>query len=426
MKVGFAKQCITPDFPVYLSGYDAKRESRDKLDDLYVKVIVTEKDGELFGVFSYDLLAVDHLIIDEMKDAVRNHGLKEENFLFAATHTHSGPGGTVETRNGLLHSAQDLFMKTDLASVHEIVKRSIMALEEAIADQKEAVLYYAQDTLAHVGDNRNSRELKGNHDIAALFIEQEEGKKAILLNFACHPTVLNSANVKASADFPGAIHHVMQEHGYDMNVFLNGSCGDISTRFSRQGADEKEVLRYGRMFEEKLLEMRKRASVVTIEDLRYVHAVKTLDLKKADSVEHAQKELDACKQRLEEARANGVTGSDLRLIESYKEGADANLRFAKCAFSMKSYDVNIMFIKINQHIIVCVPGELFSELSNPLQNEHVHFIGYANGYMGYFADEAAYDNFCYEALSSPFQKGQSEMMMAFIAQEINTLLGKEN
>ena len=81
MKVGFAKQCITPDFPVYLSGYDAKRESRDKLDDLYVKVIVTEKDGELFGVFSYDLLAVDHLIIDEMKDAVRNHGLKEENYV---------------------------------------------------------------------------------------------------------------------------------------------------------------------------------------------------------------------------------------------------------------------------------------------------------------------------------------------------------
>lgn len=425
MKIGFAKECITPEFPVYLSGYAAERRSTEKLDDLYVKVVVAQKDGELFGIFNYDLLAVDHLIMDEMKNAIRDHGWKEENFLFAATHTHSGPGGIVETRNGLLRPAEEIFIKTDLLLIHYIVKQSIMALEEAVADQKEAVLYYAQDTLAHVGDNRNSRQFKGNNDLAAVFIEQEEGKKAVLLNFACHPTILNGANTKISADFPGAIQRVMQDRGYDMSMFLNGSCGDISTRFSRQGADEKEVLRYGCMFEDKLTEMRRHARIISIDDLRCRHMVKTLELKKADRIDHAQKELDACMKRLEEARANGVSGSDLRLIESYKEGADANLRLAKYAFAIERCDVNIMFMKVNDHIIVCVPGELFSELSNPLQNEQVHFIGYANGYMGYFADEAAYDNFCYEALSSPFKKGQSEMMMAFIAQEINTLLGKE-
>ena len=63
--------------------------------------------------------------------------------------------------------------------------------------------------------------------------------------------------------------------------------------------------------------------------------------------------------------------------------------------------------------------------SNPLQNENVHFVGYANGYLGYFADKVAYDSFCYEALSSPFDKGEGERMMIFIAQLTDKLLKEE-
>ena len=45
-------------------------------------------------------------------------------------------------------------------------------------------------------------------------MEQVEGKKAVLLNFACHPTVLNGTNLKVSADFPGAIQTALKAVSY--------------------------------------------------------------------------------------------------------------------------------------------------------------------------------------------------------------------
>lgn len=426
MKVGLAKQCITPDLPVYLSGFAAMRKAESKLDDLFVKVVVYENDHKLYGILTYDLVALDRLVIDRVKDGMRKQNLEDEHFLFTATHTHSGPGGSVDTEKGMLKPVKDIFIETDPKLVNNIVQKSLQALQAALDNLQEANVTYASSTLANVGDNRNRRDFKGNNDLVAVFIEQEHGKKAILLNFACHPTIMNGVNKKVSADFPGAIDQCMGDHDYDMCLYLNGSCGDISTRFSRKSSDESEVSRYGKLFETKLMEMIKTANKIVIDDLQIAHKQFTMNLKKADTVENAEAELAACTKRVEEAKQKGLSGSDLRIIESYREGAEANLRLATHAYTETTYDVPMMFIKMNDHVAVCVPGELFSELSNPLQNENVHFIGYANGYLGYFANEFAYDNFYYEALSSPFEKGQSELMMTFIDQQIQTLLRKEH
>lgn len=416
MKIGFAQQCITPELPVCLSGYAGKRMAENVLDDLFVKAILYQRGNETYGILSYDLIAVDDVIIRQLKDGMEKLHLKQENFLFAATHTHSGPGGVVETREGLLKPAIDVFVETDPALAAYIAQKSLQALEKAIGTCKETVVSCAFSSLAHVGDNRNCRDLRGNQDIAAAFFRQEDGRKAVLLNYACHPTVMNSKNRKVSADFPGAVAASMEQHGYDMCMYLNGSCGDISTRFSRRSSDADELLRYGRMFEEKLLEMERDARPVEIRDFAISHEMFRMDLKRPGNVEEAQRELEACEKRLRDGRQSGIRGSDLRVLESLKEGAQSNLSLAQNPYPMTSCDVPVMFVKINRHIFACVPGELFSELSNPLQTEQMHFIGYANGYLGYFADEFAYDHFYYEALSSPFQRGQGEKLMRLIAQ----------
>ena len=425
MKIGLSQQCITPAFPVHLGGFSIERISNQKLDDLYVKVMVVEKDGEYFGVFTFDLLAVDDLIVKPIRTEIQKRNINEENFLFVATHTHSGPGGILETRRGLLCASEEIFIKTHTELIDKIIDKSILSFDDAMKDCRDTLLYYAKDVLENVGDNRNNRELKGNNDLSVLFMEQVEGKKAVLLNFACHPTVLNGTNLKVSADFPGAIQTALKADGYDMSFYLNGSCGDISTRFSRHSSDENEIYRYGKLFKQKVMDMRGNARRMDIDTIRFFQTKIRLHLKKTEGIELAQKQLNTCMQNLNDAKMKGITGSDLRLIESYKEGAEANLRLAKYPFDSDEVDVNIQFIKINSHVVICIPGELFSELSNPLQNENVHFVGYANGYLGYFTDKVAYDSFCYEALSSPFDKGEGERMMIFIAQLTDKLLKEE-
>lgn len=206
-----------------------------------------------------------------------------------------------------------------------------------------------------------------------------------------------------------------------MNVFLNGSCGDISTRFSRKESSSQELNRYGKMFVNKINEMNKLSKRVEIETLKIVHKSVSLETKEIMSEKEAETKLNECINNYNMAKLTQITSSELRVIESLKEGAEANLRLAKSAYNFDKININITIAKVNNEMIIFVPGELFSELSNDIQNKDIIFVGYANGYIGYYANIAAYDNSCYEALSSPFKKGESEKMIDFIKEEIKTL-----
>lgn len=133
--------------------------------------------------------------------------------------------------------------------------------------------------------------------------------------------------------------------------------------------------------------------------------------------------LQTCREKLKRAGEQGIRGTELRLLQARLEGAEASLNYAKHGPKQEEWPVTVSIWRINRDIFIGVPGELFSELSNPLQNERIHFAGYANGYLGYFADKAAYDSLNYEALSSPFERGQAEALMGelrelgFLAEE---------
>jgi len=64
----------------------------------------------------------------------------------------------------------------------------------------------------------------------------EDGSKALLYNFGCHPTVLHEQNHLISADFPGTVASLLTEQVNNLKfaVFFNGAAGDVSTRFYRQ------------------------------------------------------------------------------------------------------------------------------------------------------------------------------------------------
>lgn len=418
MKIGLAKEVITPPLPALLSGFAAQRKAENIHDDVYVKVVLCENENEVYGAISYDLVGFDQLLLSELKQRMIQLGLNYEYFIIATTHTHSAPGGIIDSSNGILKGTEYIFMPTDEEMIKMIVEKTVIALRTAIEDMKNAHIYTAKDQLHGIGSNRNNQRFEGNDDILAVFIEQVNGKKALIVNFACHPTVLNQNNVEISADFPGALDKNMVELGYEFSMFLNGSCGDISTRFTREKTGFEEVDRYGIMFRNKILDMKNKMNEVSLLSFKVESLNITLDLKKADSVELAEKKYNEYIEKVKLAKAKGVSGGELRIIESHKEGAAANLVYAQNTTGISKLNVEVSIFKINNEIFIGVPGELFSELTNDVQNESIHFVTYQKGYNGYFADEYAYDNFYYEALSSPFEKGQSEKMMNMIKEKI--------
>ena len=417
LKTGFAMRKITPEGPCVLAGYAPVREMKGVHDDLYVKALFFSVKDTVYGCIAYDLLAVDSLLTEPVVRCLEEKGIQKENVVISAIHTHSAPGGVLETRSGYLRTALDLAGEVDENLIGNILESTRKCIEEALLNMRDGEMFRMYGMCPGAGSNRNVREWEGNDSLLCFEI-WSGGRKMMLVHFACHPTVLHAENQLCSADYPGALQKYMRAEGYEMIMFLNGSCGDISTRFTRKGNGFDEVERVGNLLAAKCVSLSEQKVPYEVYDIRVKRKKIVLRAKDALSMDEAERMLEIRQKEFEEGVEKGVSPVQKRLLESILEGAQADMRYAKNYDGEKEYEVELHFCRINSDIFVCIPGELFSRLSNPIQNENTHFIGYANGYMMYFADRNAYEQRYYEALSSPFAEGEAERMIDMVRNEI--------
>ncbi len=416
MRIGFEQKVITPKVPCMLAGYAKQRTAETVHDELYVKVMVFEQDEQYYALLAYDLLAVDHLIMDAVKAKCAGE-VKIDHMFFSAIHTHSGPGGILDSEHGFLCGAKSLFGEADDEYLNYVTAQSVEALRQAILKLQAGSIKIAYGSCEGIGSNRNDQKLAGNTSLWLAEICSDAGN-ALIVNFACHPTVLGADNLAVSADFCGAYAQAMKAKGYAMCLFLNGSCGDISSRFTRVGSDFQEVRRMGDLLALSSVSLLKQAKPWQGNSISYAPITALLTAKQAKSVDEAKVLLKQRRQQFQIAKTQSLSVSELRLIENGVEGATADYLYALHYDGTQAYEITVEMMKIGEEIFIGIPGELFSELSNPYENEHTHFISYVNGYQMYFANTHAYEQQFYEAFSSPFAKAESEKLMKLIDRQI--------
>ena len=107
--IGFDKQCITPELPVALSGYAGKRIANGIHDELYTRCISMEYNGQRYLLAQCDCLAVDEALRIAVLTELTDLNLPNEHFVLTATHTHSGPAGTIDTGIAPFSCLTDVF-----------------------------------------------------------------------------------------------------------------------------------------------------------------------------------------------------------------------------------------------------------------------------------------------------------------------------
>ena len=93
-RAGVGRALITPSTPVWLAGFAARTKPAESIGlDLYAKALALEDGrGNRVIIVSADLLGVTREITEEVARRVaQRHGLRREQILFNASHTHSGP-----------------------------------------------------------------------------------------------------------------------------------------------------------------------------------------------------------------------------------------------------------------------------------------------------------------------------------------------
>ncbi|MDR2144486.1 MAG: neutral/alkaline non-lysosomal ceramidase N-terminal domain-containing protein, partial [Treponema sp.] len=423
------KKDITPDFPVPLAGYQAKdRFSEGIHDRLYARCLAFTGGTKPVVLLHLDLLFPDGPCVDRIRKNIEPLGLTKDNLLVCSTHTHSGYGGFLDTGKGLgrallpLNGAFDEKIAGFLdAKCREAVTE---ALDNSGADKTSVSVRMNRGKITGLAANRRDPALPCDDDLFVMEFFREDGKKILVYNLSCHPTVLNGANRLISADIAGAAAALLErgtageagpgfpagEAPYDLVLFINGSAGDMSTRFTRKGSGFAECERFGALIRDAVAEL-SGGGFEALEDIRLEYH--RVDLKSAKIPDRAGAEgrLAETRKNLEKVRAQTPDPGLVRKAESLVEGAEVNLLKALYAEpSGETIPVETGILGVNGQTIVCSPFELFSSLALGLKtpDRRLELFGYVNAVKGYLADTDAYDAMEYEALFSEFARGEGE------------------
>jgi len=228
-KVGFAKQDITPTRPTPMWGYGARHSvlSTGVRDPLYAKAVVIDVETERLAIVGLDLgrSPTDAMLV-RIREAIQKSS-DIDFVLISGSHTHHGPVIELLDEPG---KGQDTFDDA-VAYAKELESRIIQALNAAAADVRPAKIGWGTQSVA-MNRNRHSKQdpKPVDRELGVIRLDDMDSKPiAVIVNYAAHPTMLDGADLRFSAEWPGAMMTAVEEQLVTNCVFMQGACGDLST-----------------------------------------------------------------------------------------------------------------------------------------------------------------------------------------------------
>lgn len=237
-RAGVASADITPEASMYLAGFGARTKPSDGVEQkLYAKALALADAAEGRFVFvTLDLIGVERTLRQAIGVRLAAaHGLRPEQFVLAASHTHCGP----ELREfklpaGAAGSAEAARLPGYTAGLEAKIEALV---GEALANLAPARLGY---TRARAGFAMNRRRPNKNggytnaphpegpvdHDVPVLRVDGADGRlRAVLFGYACHNTTLSFQHI--CGDYAGYAQECLQaDHPGVLALYMNGCAGD--------------------------------------------------------------------------------------------------------------------------------------------------------------------------------------------------------
>ncbi|MCE9565119.1 MAG: hypothetical protein K8U57_24065 [Planctomycetes bacterium] len=235
--VGFAEVDITPTLgkkPVYMAGFGHGRVAKKVHDPIMVRAVVMDDGDTKIAMVAVDVVGIFLQNVERVREALP--GFKY--VLVSATHNHEGPDTLGLWGSNPLKSGIDPeYMKSLEAGCVDAVKAADKARKPAVAKIGNA----ADASLVH--DNRLP-VVKHDELVAICFEEPKSGKAVgVLVQWNCHPEVLDSKNTEITADFPSyTVKHLRESQGCPV-AYFTGTVGGLMTtlKLPVKSADGKEL-----------------------------------------------------------------------------------------------------------------------------------------------------------------------------------------
>lgn len=236
-KAGIGRIIITPDKPIYMSGY-ANRDhpSEGAIHDLWAKALVIEDHkGNRVVIVTTDLIGLPRSISDIVAARVeKEYGIDRAQLVLNSSHTHTGPliRHNLETMFEL--SPDDSQVVTDYAAT--LTEKLVMVVGAALKDLAPANVWFGNGR-ATFAINRRESTPKGviigensaaptDPDVPVLKVTAPDGKlRAVLFGYACHNTTLTGQFYRISGDYAGFAQIAIEEANPGAAALFMMLCG---------------------------------------------------------------------------------------------------------------------------------------------------------------------------------------------------------
>jgi len=417
LKAGVAQVEITPPLGEKMWGYfDRQAGAQGTLDPLFARVLVLEAGEKRWALVVLDLgRTFGPAQLERLREtARRSSGISY--VLVQATHTHAGPVILDEYPGNAVPA-------WETAALEKIAK----AIDEARQRAVDAKLGTG-DGVAYIGYNR----IRANPDgtvtmfwtnptrvptapvdptVSVLRVDAADGKPlAILVNYACHPVVFGPDNLQYSADFPGVMIKTVEQafDGGPLCFFLQGAPGDINiydaTTPLAQDAVKKRDWSGERLGQE----------AVRVAKGIPTHADPQASLDFAEDVMTFRLRWDLARFRQGLLAAYGQ-----KIFDTFAAGITEEIK------------APVATVLINKRIaLMTMPGEPFVDFQINWRDRcpvrEAFFLGYGNGYVGYFPTIHAASLGGYGAASATswVEVGAGERMVDQAVARVYEMLGR--
>ncbi len=258
LKIGVARKSITPETPMWLSGYASRTmPSTGVLHDIWAKALVIEdyKNNRIV-IVTTDILGLSRDISEEVaRRVIAAHGIERSQLLMNSSHTHSAP--VIWPALSVIFEFNQADQQAAMKYAEKITDAIVEAVDMAFAEMAPGQLSFGKGTAGFAVNRRESTD-KGvviginaegpvDHTVPVLKATDSDGQtKAILFGYTCHNTTSRSylingdyagfAQAEVEKMYPGAIAMYIAGCGADQNPNPRGTV-ELAEEHGRTLAD---------------------------------------------------------------------------------------------------------------------------------------------------------------------------------------------
>lgn len=421
MRIGFAKNDITPRVGVELCGFGPyiNRHSVFVRDRLWARAMVVEAGGRTLVLIGCDLIGVNLDTTRRVRQLIgAAAGVGEDDIMLHCTHTHSGP------------TTCDLFGwgHADPPYMEVLPQRIAKAAIDALARRQEATLSYAPGPCEGIGINREyepanpplAEALREDWrpqkpeltDTVCHVLKAEAGGKVIgfASYFGCHPVVCCQETRYIHGDYAGVATNVLErEFGPSaVGLFLQGAQGDVNTCVVHRGEQDSllalDVIaaRYARAVRSALAA----AGPIAVGELRSARRKATFT--RVDARAGDLRELLAQKEAVLHAGDASDASFDVRMAAVYA-AALRRLIARMAAGESLSSPTELQALRIGPLRLLGAPFEIFRAIKEDVVAAAAPLtlvMGLTNDCASYATDRDTTARGGYAAQQVPFMVGQ--------------------